>query len=77
MNNYWLKAQGKAAIVDRMPRGSRALNPDYYDLPDDAVVPMFLSPDAISIAVAGTVSLMWGGGRIGGVPQVYSIDEWR
>lgn len=76
MNNYWFKAMGKS-IIDMMRRGSRILNPDYYEVPDDADVPMFLMPDGIAIAETGTVSLMWGGGHIGGVPDVYSIDKWR
>jgi len=33
---------------------------------------------AIAIAVAGIgPSLMWGGGHIAGVPEVFSIDRWK
>jgi len=76
MNNYWFRLFHKSKI-DRNPRGSRMLNPDYYDLPDDADVPMFLSPEAITIIVAGGQGNAWAWGGADKLPRVISIDKWR
>jgi len=76
MSNYWFRVHQKAEI-DRNPRDSRMLNPDYYDLPDDAQVPMFISPDAITIIVAGGSGNAWAWGGTFGKPRAISIDKWR
>lgn len=58
-------------------RGSRALNPDHFDLPDDADVPLFRSPEDITIIVAGGTGEAWTWGGSFGKPQIFSIDKWR
>lgn len=58
-------------------RGSRALNPDHFDMPDDADVPLFRSPEDITIIVAGGTGEAWTWGGSFGKPQIFSIDKWR
>lgn len=59
------------------PRGSRKLNPDHIDLPDDELVPFIMrGPETIKILVAGGEGFAWGWGS-GWVPQSTSIDKWR
>jgi len=58
-------------------RGSRVLNPDHLDLPDDAPVPFITrGPETIKIIVAGGDGYAWGWG-MGWMPTSTSIDKWR
>jgi len=58
------------------PRGSRKLNPDHIDLPDDAMVPFIMrGPETIKIIVAGGPGFAWGWGS-GWLPRSTSIDKW-
>ncbi len=59
------------------PRGSRVLNPDHLDLPDEAPVPFIMrGPASIKIIVAGGEGFAWGWGS-GWWPASTSIDKWR
>ena len=59
------------------PRGSRKLNPDHLDLPDDAQVPFIMrGPKTIKIIVAGGDGFAWGWGS-GWLPKSTSIDKWQ
>ncbi|GAF92612.1 unnamed protein product, partial [marine sediment metagenome] len=63
--------------AERNPRGSRMLNPDHLDLPDDAPVPFIVrGPETIKIIVAGGDGFAWGWGS-GWLPASTSIDKWR
>ena len=63
--------------AERNPRGSRKLNPDHLDLPDDAQVPFIMDgPETIKIIVAGGCGFAWGWGS-GWLPTSTSIDKWR
>lgn len=64
-------------VAKKNPRGSRMLNPDHLDLPGDAMVPRFLSPDNIKILVAGDPEWpSWG--WVGFMSYfATSIDKWR
>jgi hypothetical protein len=64
-------------VAEKNPRGSRMLNPDHLDLPDDALVPRFLSPKNIKIAVAGDPEWpSWG--WVGFMTYfATSIDKWK
>ncbi len=58
-------------------RGSRKLNPDHLDLPDNAPVPCIIrGPESIKIIVAGGDGYAWGWGSAW-VPTATSIDKWR
>jgi hypothetical protein len=58
-------------------RGSRMLNPDHLDLPDDAVIPQIIKgPKEIKIIVTGGVGGQWGYGDAWGTAST-SIDKWR
>lgn len=73
VNWYW--SYGRVPKALRNERGTRTLNPDHYDLPDDALVPCLWSPEHIKIVVAGGDGAGWGsaGVQFSSVP----IDEWR
>jgi len=59
------------------PPGSRTLNPDHLELPDDALVPVFCEgPDAAKIIVTGGDGMQWGWGRSSSVKSTL-IDKWR
>ena len=58
-------------------RGTRQLNPDHLNLPDDAQVPKLDSPDSIVIVVAGGTGDCQTWGATFGPPKTYSIDKWR
>ena len=59
------------------PRGSRLLNPDHLDLPEDAPVPRIIrGPNSIKIIVAGGPGYAWGWG-VAWKPRSISIDKWR
>ena len=63
--------------VKRNPQGSRMLNPDHLDAPDDALVPMIVNgPKSIKVIVAGGDGYAWGWGG-GWAPTSTSIDKWR
>jgi len=69
---YALKMEAESS-----PRGSRMLNPDHLDLPDDAPVPFIMrGPESIKIIVAGGDGFAWGWGN-GWIPTSKSIDKWR
>lgn len=73
--NYWANAHSfKEALSNE--RGTRTLNPDHMDLPDDGLVPMFMSPKWIAVVVAGGSGQCFAWGPAG-LPQVISIDKWR
>jgi len=59
------------------PRGSRMINPDHLDLPDDALVPIIVNgTKSIKIIVAGGRGAQWGyGGYIFSSSTL--IDKWR
>ena len=64
-------------VAKKNPRGTRMLNPDHLDLPGDAMVPRFLSPDYIKVLVAGDPE--WPSWGWVGFMSYYatSIDKWR
>ena len=64
-------------LAKQSPRGSRMINPDHLDLPDDASVPIIVNgPKSIKIIVAGGRGTQWGyGGNLFGSSVL--IDKWR
>ena len=71
---YWF--YGRRQEVERNERGTRTVNPDHLDLPDDAQVPMFIGgPETIKIVVSGGDGDGWGFG--GWRYSSSSIDKWR
>ena len=48
-----------------------------FGLPEDADVPMFVSPRAITVIVAGGTGHAWTWGGAFGRPLAYSIDKWH
>ena len=71
--DYWV--YGVYDKIKDRPRGERIVSLDHWEMPDDAIIPLFTSPDSISIVVAGGDGdcWSWGGGGSGG----YLIDKWR
>jgi len=64
-------------IAAKNPRGSRTLNPDHLDAPDDALIPMIVGgPEAITIIVAGGDGYAWGWGG-SWAPKYALIDKWK
>lgn len=63
-------------IAKQNPRGSRMLNPDHLDLPEEAPVPRFMSAKNVKIMVAGGEGSGW---VWGGFLEYFttSIDKWR
>jgi len=74
-SQYWYYMTSQWA--KRNPRGSRMINPDHLDLPDDALVPIIVNgPKSIKIIVAGGEGTQWGyGGYLFGSSTL--IDRWR
>jgi len=74
-SQYWFYMTSQMAKQN--PRGSRMINPDHLDLPDDAEVPIIVNgPKAIKIVVVGGKGTQWGyGGHLFG--RSASIDKWR
>jgi len=72
--SYGFYSQGSIAKFN--PRGSRMLNPDHLDLPDNALMPRFMSANHIKIIVAGGEGSGW---VWGGFLMYFttSIDKWR
>ena len=71
---YWFYGRGPRIAANE--RGSRTVNPDHLDLPDDAQVPVFINgPDDITIVVTGGDGDGWGFG--GWTFKDTSIDKWR
>ena len=77
VRNYWFWSHHRDVGIRQRERGSRMLNSDHLDLPDDALVPMFNSPEDITIIVAGGSGDAWTWGGSFGKPRIYSIDKWR
>jgi len=74
--HYWFYMTSQVARQN--PRGSRMINPDHLDLPDEALVPIIVNgPKAIKIIVTGQKGgSQWGyGGFLFGAST--SIDKWR
>ena len=73
-SSYGFYSMGSVAAHN--PRGSRMLNPDHLDLPDDAPVPRFINPQHVKIIVAGGEGSGW---VWGGFLEYFttSIDKWR
>ena len=74
-SQYWFYMTSQWAT--RNPRGSRMINPNHLDLPDDALVPIIVNgPKSIKIIVAGGKGTQWGyGGYLFGSSLL--IDKWR
>ena len=63
-------------VIEQNERGSRTINPDHLELPDDAQIPMFIGgPETIKIVVSGGDGDGWGFG--GWRYRTSSIDKWR
>jgi len=83
--NYWLASKGsRRPPKGGPPKGGPPKGPPpgrdfarYKDLPDDADIPMFSSPSAITIIVAGGTGDAWTWGGASRSPRVISIDKWR
>ena len=75
--NYWFVTHHEDLKILPRERGTKQLNPDHLELPDDAQVPMFDSPDDITVIVAGGTGPAWTWGGCFRKPQVLSIDKWR
>ena len=83
--NYWIHKLGRGRRGGAFPRGGRLTQgivqgpkmEDLFNLPDDADVPKFQSPDDITIIVAGGTGPAWTWGGAFGRPLDYSIDKWR
>jgi hypothetical protein len=74
-SDYFFYRTGEIAAKE--PRGSRMLNPDHLDLPDDALVPRFPRAKNIKIVVAGGEE--WPSWGWVGFMRYFatSIDKWR
>ena len=71
---YWFYAS--RSDIERNERGTRTVNPDHLELPDDAQVPMFVwGPETIKIVVSGGDGDGWGFG--GWRFRSSLIDKWR
>jgi len=72
---YWFYMTSQEA--KKNPRGSKMINPDHLDLPDDALVPIIVNgSQSIKIIVTGGNGTQWGyGGYLFGMS--ISIDKWR
>ncbi|GAI44170.1 unnamed protein product, partial [marine sediment metagenome] len=71
---YWFYSRGPR--IDANERGTRTVNPDHLDLPDDAQIPIFISgPESIKIIVTGGDGDGWSFGGAGF--STTSIDDWR
>jgi len=72
----WYWSYGRRQQIERNERGTRTVNPDHLDLPDDAQVPMFIGgPETIKIVVSGGDGDGWGFG--GWNYRSSLIDRWR
>lgn len=76
-SDYWFWAHHRDVGIRQREPGTRMLNPDHLDLPDDAIVPMINSPEDITVIVAGGTGDAWTWGNSFGGPRVFSIDKWR
>jgi hypothetical protein len=76
--NYWYASRlpsSRARYMNR-ERGTRQLNPDHLDLTPDTMIPMFDSPEAVTVIVAGGTGDAYTFG-FGSPRRVISIDKWR
>jgi len=74
-NNYWFVTHTQRGRYESREPGIRQLNPDHLDLPPDTLIPMFDSPEAITVIVAGGSGDAYTFGF--GGPSAISIDKWR
>lgn len=59
------------------PRGSRMINPDHLELPDDALVPIIVNgAREIKVIITGGAGFQWGYGNAWGTSSTL-IDRWR
>jgi len=79
LNDYNVATKGGEAKCAAREPGTRQLNIDHVNLPDDALVPAIDNPERITIIVAGGSGEAWGfaGGWPFGLPRAISIDDWR
>ena len=87
--NYWIHILGRGRQQGSFGGAVGARNPADYEvderslterlskLPGDADVPMFVSPKAITVIVAGGTGSAWTWGGAFGRPIAHSIDKWR
>jgi hypothetical protein len=88
--NYWIHKLGRGRQSGYFTgSGNRPDRPEDYEvdersgterlslLPEDADVPMLVSPRAVTIIVAGGTGNAWTWGGAYGRPLAYSIDRWR
>ena len=72
----WYWSYSWIAQIEARERGSRMINPDHLDLPDDAQIPVLIDgPEAIKIIVTGGDGDGWSFG--GAMFSTISIDKWR
>jgi len=73
--NYWFATRHLSSFYKSRGTGTMQLNADHFDIPLDTMVPMFDSPESVTIIVAGGSgdAWTWGFGR----PKAILIDKWR
>ena len=77
-STYWFYSSEPTA--KKNPPGTRMINPDHLAAPDDAQVPIVVSPELIKIIVAGGDGDGWGWGGSGYGRLARNdvlIDKWR
>jgi hypothetical protein len=87
--NYWIHILGRGRQSGSFGKEKAHRNPSDYEvderstterlskLPGNADVPLFVSPRAITVIVAGGTGNAWTWGGAFGRPRAFSIDKWR